>query len=194
MDEEFLAELQRRVYSDAERGDELQDAAFTDYMRSILTDAGELDDGETAMFHTSGAKGMSASGFAISDDGEVIDVLVTDYRPDLSIRNMTKVQLARNFAALDRFVAQTEELTSVIEEAFPSWSMCSLLSEALPRALRVRLTLLTNARVKPPPPPAGTLHQAKVTYHVWDLGRLWRFEWSGPPREAITLLYVGVGS
>jgi hypothetical protein len=133
-DDEFLAELQRRVYSDAERGEELQDAAFTDYMRSVLTDAGELDDGETAMFHTEGAKGMSASGFAISDDGEIVDVLVTDYRPDASIRTTTKPQLAKQFAALDRFIAQTEALTSVLEESFPSWSMCSRLSDVPPGA------------------------------------------------------------
>lgn len=163
-------------------------------MRSILTDAAEFDDGETAMFYTDGVRGMSASGFAISDDREIVDVLVTDYQPDNSIRTLTKPQMLRRFAALDRFVAQTGELNSVLEESSPVWSMCSLLSEALPQALRVRLTLLTNARVRTAPPAPGNLHQAKVTYHVWDIDRLHRLEETGRLREPITVDFNDLGA
>jgi hypothetical protein len=182
-DGDFLAELQRRILSDAERGDEIQAVAFTDYMRQVLTDAGELDDGETALFHTDGPKGMSASGFAVSD----VDLLVTDFEPSLQVRSLTKLPLGRAFAAAHRFVSQVEQLADILEPAFPVWGMCTALAEALPKAERVRVTLLTNARVRISPPPAQTLHSARVTHHVWDLDRLFRLERSGRSREPITI-------
>lgn len=191
-DEDFLSELQRRVLSDAERNDELQPVAFTDYMRAVLTDTGDLDDGETAFFHTEGRTPMSASGFAVSDDGEVVDVLVTDYEPTLTVRTLGKPQVARHFATVHRFASQVYELTSVLEEAFPAWSMCASLAEALPRAERIRLTLLTNARVKAPPPEPVPLHDARVTHHVWDIDRLCRLERSGRAREPITVDFTAL--
>jgi hypothetical protein len=117
----------------------------------------------------------------------VVDLLVTDYQPDLSIRMMTKPQLAKQFGAVHRFASQVGELTHVLEEAFPAWSMCSVLAEALPKAERVRLTLLTNARVKSGPPDPLPLHTARVSHHIWDLDRLCRLERSGRAREPITV-------
>jgi hypothetical protein len=185
--EDFLAELQRRILSEAERTENVQTAAFTDYMREVLTDTGDLDDGETALFHVVGAKAMSASGFAVSADGNIVDVLVTDYEPTLEARTLTKPQVARLFAALHRFVSSVESLTAVLESAFPAWAMCSTLAKALPVAERVRLTLLTNARVKAAPPDPLPLNDAKVTHHIWDLDRLYRLERSGRAREPITV-------
>ncbi|MGY1730273.1 AIPR family protein [Geodermatophilus sp. SYSU D01045] len=186
-DNDYLAELQRRILTDAERTDELQVVAFTDYMREVLNDSGDLDGGETALFHTAGAKGMSASGYSISDDGDLVDILVTDYEPSHNVRTLTKTQVTRLFAAAHRFATQVDELTEMLEEAFPAWSMCAALAAALPSAERVRITLLTSARVKSPPPSVQALHRARVTYHVWDVDRLCRLERSGRVREPITV-------
>jgi len=186
-DNDFIAEIQRRILSDAERTKEIQAVAFTNYMRDVLNDTGDLDGGETALFHTTGTKGMSASGYSVSDDGDVVDVLVTDYEPTQKIRTLTKLQVARIFGSVHRFASQVEELTAVLEEAFPAWSMCSALASALPTAERIRVTLVTNARVKAAPPAGQALHRARVTYHVWDLDRLCRLERSGRAREPITV-------
>lgn len=189
-DDQFLSELQHRVLADAERNADIQSVAFTDYMRSVLTDTGDLDDGNTALFHTDGRLPMSASGYAVSEDGGVIDLLVTDYEPTLKIRTLTKPQVARHFGSLRRFALQVEELAEALEEAFPAWSMCSDLAQALPNAERVRLTLLTNARVKAAPPDPSPIQDARVSHHVWDLDRLCRLERSGRAREPITVNFT----
>lgn len=186
-DADFLAELQRRILSDAERNDDLQAAAFTDYMRGVLTDAGELDDGETAFFQTEGPKAMNASGFAVSDDGDIVDVLVTDYEPTETLRTLTPTRVKKYFASLVRYVEQAESLTQILEESLPAWQMCRTLSDALPAASRLRLTLLTNARVKAAPPVPLDLAGLRVTHHVWDIDRLFRLERSGRDREPITV-------
>lgn len=185
-DENFLAELQRRVLTDAERMQDSQAAAFTDYMRAVLTDAGDIDDGETALFHVEGTKGMSVSGFAITDDG-LVDILITDYEATAKIRTLTKTQLTKHFAAGTRFVSSVQALTGVIEESMPAWEMCRALADALPRAERVRLTLLTNARARPAPPEPTDLYDARVSHHIWDIDRLCRLERSGRAREPITI-------
>jgi hypothetical protein len=192
-DAEFLQELQRRILSDAERTGSPQVEAYTDYMRAVLTEAGDIDDGETAIFQTEGKPAMAASGFAVSEDGEVIDILVTDYQPELGIRTMTKPQVARHFAAVHRFASNVSALSAVLEEAHASWSMSTVLADALPNAHRVRLTLLTNARVKGAPPDPSPLHTARVTHHIWDLDRLSRLERSGRAREPITVDFGALG-
>lgn len=186
-DLDCLSELQRRVLAEAERNDDVQPVAFTDYMRAVLTESGDLDDGETAFFSTVAGPAMNASGYAVSDDGAVVDLLVTDYEPTSAIRSLTKPQVAKQFAALHRFATHVDQLTSVLEESFPAWAMCANLAKALPDADRVRLTLLTNARVKAAPPDPSPLHDARVTHHVWDLDRLCRLERSGRAREPITV-------
>lgn len=159
----------------------------------VLTDTGDLDGGETALFHTEGTRSMSASGYAVSDDGDVVDVLVTDYDPMHQIRTLTKPQVARAFSSVHRFVSQVEELTGILEAAFPAWAMCSDLAKAIPQAERVRLTLLTNARVKAAPPNPQPLQAARISHHVWDLDRLCRLERSGRDREPITVDFQEFG-
>ncbi|MFF5171545.1 AIPR family protein [Micromonospora sp. NPDC000089] len=186
--QDFAQELQQRVLLDAEREELPLPAAFTDYMRGVLAGAGEIEDGETALYSKDGRDAMLASGFCISDDRVSVDIFVTDYQPSPSIRSLGKTDVASLFRKLKRFAVNCQEgLASGLEESMPAWDMASRLGRALPSAEKVRLTLLTNARVKSGAPAPSQSDWPDLTFHVWDVDRLYRLETSGREREPIVV-------
>lgn len=187
-DEAYLVDLNQRVLLEAESGELPLPAAFTDYMRGILTDAGEIEDGETAFYLKNGSRPIAASGYAVSDDQAIVDIFATDYRPSSEIRTIGRSDLGVYFNKIHRFVdACTHGLADALEDSSAAWAMARRLQEVLPSAERLRLTLLTNARVKPHPGPATLEGHLSVSHHVWDLDRLYRLESSGREREPITI-------
>ena len=51
-------------------------SAFTGYMLEVLTDAGEVENPQLAVYEGRGAR---ASGFEVSEDGSTLHLFLTDY-------------------------------------------------------------------------------------------------------------------
>jgi AIPR protein/abortive infection phage resistance-like protein len=183
--EEFLVDVQQRIMLDAERDERSLAHVFTDYMREVLTEAGEIDDGETALHQSAGPRAVAVSGFNVSDDDRTIDILVTDYQALHELRALGKADVTSHFKKLRRFAERCGNLLGELEESTDAWRMAQRLSGVMPGAERLRLTLLTNARVKTEPPGPETFGSLRITHHVWDLERLFRLESSGRDREPI---------
>jgi hypothetical protein len=184
--DEYLIDLQQAVLIDAERDEVPQAEAFTNYMRAVLTEAGEIDDGETAFYYKQGGNDpMAVSGFHIVDEEKTVDLFVTDYQAAHEIRSLGKAEVAAHLRKLRRFGERCGGLVAGLEESTPAWQMATRLADVLPSTEKLRLTLLTNARVKADPPAAESDGPLTVTHHVWDIERLFRLETSGREREPI---------
>ncbi len=184
--EVFSDDLRQRIRVDAESEELPLEAAFTKYMLAVLNDAGEIEDGEVA-FHSS--HGVAVSGFCVSDD-DIVDLVISDYRDSPGVRTLGKAEVAKNFSRLSKFKSKVVHgLAASIEESQAAWNMADVLETRLPSAERIRLTLLTNARVKGDPPTREKSDQgtARVTYHIWDIERLQSLESSGRDREPISV-------
>jgi hypothetical protein len=183
--EDYLIDLQQAVLIDAEREDLPQAEAFTNYMRAVLTEAGEIDDGETAFYYKEGGRPMAVSGFHVADEEKTVDLFVTDYQATHHVRSLGKAEVATYFRKLRRFAEGCGGLVAGLEESTPAWQMATRLADVLPSTAKLRLILLTNAKVKTDPPAADSNGPLAVTHHVWDLERLFRLESSGREREPI---------
>src|SRR4051812_35154818 len=75
--DQFAKDFQQQVVSGTEVEAEgaFQEAVFTQLMIDYLGDAGELENADVCL-HRAKAKGIQISGYALSDNGESLDIIV----------------------------------------------------------------------------------------------------------------------
>ena len=186
----FFEDLHQRVQLDAEREEAGHTAAFTEYMISVLTGAGEIDDGDVALFS---ARGMAASGYSVSDDGTTVDILVSDYEWSDDERSFGKIEVASHFRRVAAFAERClSGRLPEMEDSLPAWEMSRRLADDLPSAEKLRLTLVTNAHVRGELPSVDAVGTLRTSVHLWDIDRLYRLETSGAEREPISVDLVNV--
>lgn len=189
---EYLLDLQREISLTAsdEGNEQGLPEAFTHYMVSVLTEAGEIDDAEVALYQATGAR---ASGFTLSEDESTLWLFLSDYRGDLEPQTLVKTDLEAHFRRMMSFVERARDgLWQSLEESSPSWDMAHRLAEVWHRVAEVRLVVLTNALLRTAVAPPGKLDGRRVHHAVWDLGRLHQLSSSGRAQEPITVDVVDV--
>ena len=72
--------------------------AFTEYMFDVLTEAGEIDGADVAMYE---ARAARASGFTFSEDESTLWLFLTDYRGGLDLESYAKALVGHRGAADD---------------------------------------------------------------------------------------------
>lgn len=189
--EEFALNLQQDVYQDADlEGEEsLRHEAFTKRMIEELTEAGEIDDG-IACYHR--ARGLEVSGYSFSEDGESLDLFVTLYTDTVPPSRVGKADIEGAFRRLTSFLSRSlEDYCLMLEEASPVFDMALRIREGRRQISRLRVFLLTDAVSTFDPPPDGEIDGYPVTFHLWDIERLFRCVSSGLRHESIEIDFVG---
>jgi hypothetical protein len=152
-------------------------------MLAVLTETGDVDDAEAAHYE---ARGVRASAFEIRPDEGTIQLFVTDYRTVQGLTALAKSDLDVNFKRLASFAEQASQgLWHKLEDSSPAWDMAQRIEAAWPAAGELRLTIITNARLRTSVPEATTLFGKSIRFAVWDLDRLYKLETSGRSQEPI---------
>ncbi|OBA65316.1 hypothetical protein A5633_04110 [Mycolicibacterium elephantis] len=184
---DFLVDLQRQISLEAsEEGNEQGlPEAFTEYMFSVLTEAGEIDGATTAFYRSHGAR---ASGFTLSEDESTLWLFLTDYRGSLQAQTLGKAELEHHFRRMAGFLERARDgLWKKLEESAPSWDMAHRLAEVWPQVAEIRLVVLTNAVLKARAPEPSELDKRPTHYSIWDLNRLFQLSSSGRAQEPIVV-------
>ncbi|MCX6359214.1 MAG: AIPR family protein [Armatimonadetes bacterium] len=186
----FALDIQQQVISrcETEGEEQFQEAALSHIMIEHLSDAGELDDADVC---THRAHGLQVNGCAISENAECLDVLVTIHTGDVPPRTVgkdevtTAIKRVRQFAskALNGYHHSVDESTRVFDVA-------QRIHEIRGSVTRIRFFLLTDGVVRTDPPKDADLAQTRVSYHIWDIERLYRCWSSGRRREAIEIDFL----
>ena len=185
--DDFLLDLQRQIsLSASEEGNEQgMPEAFTAYMVEVLTEAGEIDDAQVASYRSSGAR---ASGFSLSEDESTLWLFLTDYRGDLSIQGLGKVDLETHFKRMTGFLERARDgVWKKLEESSSGWDMAHRLAEVWDQVAEIRLILLTNATLRTTVAGLTKLDGRPVHHSVWDLTRLHQLASSGRAQEPISV-------
>jgi AIPR protein len=186
---EFATQLHQEIIIRAEtEGDEqFQAEAFTRYMIDILTEAKELEDGMACYYKTTG---LEVSGYNLDDDG-TLNLFTTIYTqsnpPETVGKGPTEVAFKRlkNFLqkALDKHYTQ-------LEEASQAFDMAENIFESRHDITGINLYLFTDGLTTIEIIPDEKLNELPISYHVWDLRRLYRHDSSGKHKEAIHIDFV----
>lgn len=172
--------------TDAETFSEEQ---FTDLMLEYLADAGEIDDREICSHQ---ARGIKVNGYAFSNDNESLDLFVSHYTGEYSPARVAKGDLQQQLKRLKTFFerAVCRDYTS-LEESSPAFDLADRIHQLRDRLTLVRLFVLTDGIASIDMIEDEVCDPYRITYHVWDMQRLYRLAGSESRPEPIEIDLVG---
>jgi len=186
----FAENLRQEVIATAETGEkeQLREDQFTELMIGYLTDAGEIDDG---MVCFQKALGLQVNGYAVSEDEEYIDLFVSHCTLTVPPETIRKAEIETGFKRLQTFFAKClKQYHLELEEASPVFDLALRIWELRDSLSRARLYFLTDGISNVSATPPTEINDIDITYHVWDIQRLYQCWSSGRHREAIEVNFA----
>ena len=186
---EYHRELFQEIYSLADASGSFVEDAFFDVLSAKLTDVGEIETADRV--HHVSPRGIRVDGYGgdpLDSDG-VLSLIIADLSQSQEIATLTATEMNTIFRRLYNFLERALDAAfrDGLEESAPAFGLAALIANRWPRISKVRLFLMSNrvlsSRVDGRE--AGELHGIPITYSVWDLGRVHRYEMSGHEREDI---------
>jgi hypothetical protein len=186
--EEFLITVDQAVEDQLARSlGLLRRDAFVRVVADYLIDDGTLEDLEVCHYQApAGRSRMEVAGYAISDDGRLLDLAVVGYR--YSGQPLPADQVRRQFRWAMTFAARCRDRHHLeMEESSPAYDMAQAINASWAELGKIRIFLLTDGRAGIPSLPEESLDGLAVEQNLWDIERFRRLATSGRMEEAITI-------
>jgi AIPR protein len=195
--EEFSEQLKEEVLAarEVDGREDFAENAFVARFLEYLADAGEIDDAEAIRCKQ---HGLRVNGYGLDIETETLDLFVAVYHGESPPAKVDKTSVETAFRQLIGFFQKARgDLFAKLEEAGKAFDAAFAIHAAFKGEgciSRVRLFLLTDgvvrsrqadALLKHSGGKAGALAKLEVSYHIWDVERLYRWYTSGRAREEI---------
>lgn len=190
--EAFAIELHQEVLTEAHAVNEgaFLPEQFTRWMIGVLSDAGELDDGEVCYYQ---ARGIEVSGYSLDEELATLDLLVTRYTGGEPPVTVARADVEAGFRRLQEFYDRGRQgLFRSMEEASPAFDMAQTIHAVCDDVRSLRLFYLTDGLTTLENTPTVEHEGVTVSYHVWDLRRVHRAVSSGHVREPISVDFISL--
>lgn len=185
--EDFSKDVRQQVIAgaDVEGEETFREDKFTELMIEYLTDAGEIDDGIVCSYR---AKGLQVNGYSLSEDEECFDIFISKYTSVAPPETVGSTDVIAGFKRGLNFVEKSfNKLFESLEEASPVFDLSQRIYEVKNSMTKVRLMYLTDGIVKDVKVKETELNGIIVSYHLWDIERLYKVWTSGKKRETIEI-------
>lgn len=185
--EEFAKVYQQDIISQSQVEDEeyFREDKFTEIMMEDLCEADEIDN-PFVCSHRS--RGIKVNGYAISENESCIDLFVSIFYGDGSLTSVPKSEVTTAFKRIYNFFTRClEGYYRDLEEASDVFDLASTIYDMKDNLINVRLFLLTDGITKKDLINDEISEDMTISYHIWDLERLYRLKSSGNKREAIEI-------
>ena len=184
----FATDIQQSVISLSDGQDQLREDAFTETYIEYLRDAGEFVDGIVCQHRS---RGVQVNGYGVSDDEESLDLFVSQPTFTVPPETVPKREAEASFKRLQEFFVRClNGYAKEMEEASPAFDLALRIAELKTTLSRVRLFLFTDGVSKTDAIPNDVVADVEISYHVWDIERLFRCWTSGRRRETIEIDFV----
>lgn len=186
----FAAQLRDDLTAEAadEEDESFAMEAFTSYVIGVLTEAGELNDGDVC-FHQS--RGVETSGWGLSDDQLTLNAFVTIYTQSVPPQTVGRAQVDIAFKRLTGMVQRClQGFYRELEEASPVFDMAQRIFSLQREIKAVRLFVFTDGLTTVDVKSDDAIAGRAASFHVWDLRRLHRCVTSGQHREPIQIDFL----
>ena len=187
---EYSAELMQEVLTGAHANKTFVEDQFFERTTELLMDAGEIENADRARYQHTGIRVDGYGGDPLIEDG-VLSLIALDFVQSKEIGSLTNTDIQAAFRRLGSFLKRSADarFRNQLEETSPGFGLADLIATRWDRISRVRLFLVSNrvlgARVDGRA--GGDIQGVPISYSVWDLGRMHRYETSGAEREDIVV-------
>ena len=124
-------------------------------------------------------------------EGIFLDLFVTIYTGDYATKTISKSDITSNFKKLKTYFINAIRRKYVnIEESNPAFDLADTIFNNRESIAGVRLFAITDSLVKPDTIPDETEGSIRISYHVWDMKRLFRLVSSGNRDDPIEIDFV----
>ncbi len=188
--QEFSQDILQQVItgSDIDGEQTFREDKFTELMIEYLTDAGEIDDGIICSYR---AKGLQVNGYSFSEDDESFDIFITKYNAVAPPESVGSTDVVTGFKRGLNFVEKSfNKLYTSLEEASPVFDLAQRIHEVKGSAIKIRLMYFTDGIVKDVKQKETEINGITVSYHLWDIERLYKVWSSGKKRETIEIDFL----
>jgi len=183
----FIDDLLQEVIvaSDNKESGEFRINEFTRLASEYIIGAGEIDDIHVCYYKS---RGMMVNGYNFSQDENCLDLFVTIFSQQNEPVSITKNQAETAFRQAEGALkkALTGYHTS-IEESTEAYDMFQRIHELRNQLTHVRIYLLTDGIVNAENITVDGMEDILITFHVWDINRIYRFASSGRKMESIEI-------
>ena len=188
---EYHEELFQEIHGRADAEGRYAEDAFFDVITESLIDAGEIETADRV--HYWSPRGVRVDGYGgdpVQEDG-VLSLIIADFNQSQDIASLTLTNMDALFKRLTNFLVRSldADYRNSLEESDTVFGLADLIAARWSNLSKVRMFLITNrvlsSRVDGRD--SDQLDGVPITYSVWDLGRLHRFNTSGQGREDYTV-------
>lgn len=187
--EQFAKDFLEEVLIDSQESSEFFVNVFTDKAVQYLVEAGECID-PTICHYISPDKKSRFNGYDIHEEDDALDLFIGYFDNIYSNRAMSERIVHQHFIFVERFFQQVmkgfgrelEESNDVFEAVQNIYSVKDSLK-------RVRIYFLTNRIVKPMSAAQKKINDIDISYHIWDIERVYQSFSSRAGKEKIHIDY-----
>ncbi|MEY9214580.1 AIPR family protein [Thermobifida halotolerans] len=192
--EEFAISLEQAVDDrlNEESGLHKRDV-FVQVVSEYLIEDGTLEDLYVCYYvHPYGRSRVEVSGYAISDDGHVLDLVVADYGN--YGQTVSRDQVRKRFRWAELFAeACRDGHHREMDESTPEFDMAQKIHSQWSDFDKIRIFLLTDGRSTFDNLPQSELGGIPVVQDLWDIERIRRLATSGRHEEPISVDFTELG-
>lgn len=189
--EEFSLGFFQDIVARADADGKFMEEVFFEEFCDRLMEAGELDSAEPAPYRGPPGSGVRVDGYDLNEDTGTLSLIVSEFRQSSDLVRLTRTEMNTIFKRPLKFLERVfdHKWRNSLEETSPGFGLADLVVGRWPRIGRVRLALITNCQLseKVDGREAESFDSREVTFSVWDIRRLHRFDTVGHGREDIDI-------
>lgn len=203
--EKVQAEVNIRFNSSDEEG-ATRTEKFTEYVVDLLSETSELNDSSVFDFYYSLDRrddiDIQINGYSLFedlDDSKVLDLIITLFDTDNSVRKLLSNEFNKVIKLVSKFAnSAIKGHLNEIEPSLANGHIKSLISELFKNRNkydRINFYFLTNTIVEQKTPqefPYKGFDRYTVNYHIWDLERLLRLNNSNGKKEPLEIDFTKI--
>ena len=185
--EEFAHALRQDIHSRAQIYEDgaLLGNIFPECYREYLIDIGEIDEFE---IHPYRKKNLRACGYNITYDIGMLDLFIDIYTDKTPPGIVSAADIQKAFIQLKNFLlAAFQGVHQKIPESSPGLDMAYSIHSFRSDIVKIRLFLLTDGRARSAELPEEYIEDIPVSFHVWDIDRLFKSVGSGKSHGPIEI-------
>lgn len=167
---------------------------FFEKICEVLIEAGEINEFVNVMYRGPSGSGIEVDGYGgnpIEDKSGTLNLIISDFFPSQEQKRLTKTEMDSYFRRLSKFFRKARDpiWRSSLEESSPVFELAELIAFIWDDLYKVRLFLISNRELsdRVDGRPSENIDGKIVTYSVWDIKRLFRFDTVGRGRDDIEI-------